>query len=202
MKFLKVFAAVALSLTCLSSQAGVIYEWKPLNQEVPFGFALRLEVARDAVRSGALSFATTLGEPQKFPNAGLLSLRYRAGQGIIDYSPRREVLDPWGAGEVTLDLRFDASGFATGYLYANDTMSHFEISSSGRVFSVLDANSDAGMDGAGCGSDFDTPCYGAMGELVQIPEPQSLALLGLGGLAVLAARSRTRRRRAAATAAA
>lgn len=193
MKFPQVLATAVLSLVCLSSQAGVIYEWKPLDKEAPYGFSLRLEIDRAAVRSGALSFMVApQGEPETYPDSGLLSLRYRAGGGFIDYSPRSGYLDQWGYGKLSLELHFER-GFATGYLYANDTNSHVEIASIGRLFTVLDANSDAGMEGAGCDG-YDTPCSGATGQLREIPEPQPLALLGLGGLMAFAARRIGKRR--------
>lgn len=190
MKLFSYLAAVVLSLLPLCSQAGVIYEWQGTNDERPYGMGLVLEVDEAIVQSGELNYYFEHFRDE-LPPAGLLSLRY-------SFLPSREVtwsLQDGGfesrMGFIDLQLRFEADGFLSGYIYINDGETHLDMESVGRMFTVIDTNSDDEMIEAGCPwlPEFD-PCGGATGFLVrddaapgQVPEPGTLALLGAGLLA-------------------
>jgi len=185
-------AALGLCLLPLCSQAGVIYEWQPLNHETPRGISLALEFDEDTVRSGAFSFAITEeydGE-ENHAAGGLLGLRYAFPDAYepMTYSARGGFGS--GFGTLEMEVRFEQGGFLSGFIYANDSHHHFMMNSDGRVFTVLDANSDEGMPSADCGWTVGIDCSGATGQLkrADIPEPGSLALLGAGLLAAAALR--------------
>ncbi|MBQ5949856.1 PEP-CTERM sorting domain-containing protein [Massilia sp. ST3] len=194
MKPKRIAAAALLSLPVLCN-AGVIYEWRALNNEVPHGISLRLEFAHGAVRSGAFNMSFENIVPgTRIPGSALLALHYSfPGEPVpaIDFRPRNGLVGTM-TGYLTMNLSFDPGGFLSGYIYANDSEHHIEMRSQGHVFTVLDANSDAGMPQAGCGTGFpgDVKCEGAMGHFRQVPEPASLGLLGIGLLGAYASRRR------------
>lgn len=192
-------AAAGMALLPLSGNAGVVYEWHALNDQVPWGITLALEFDRKTVRSGAFDFALPYGT-EKPTRSGLLGMEYSFpstfDEGLMHYT-RKEAFR-FGIGEFRMHLRFEADGFLSGYIYANDGEHHFEMASSGTTFAILDANSDAGMDLAGCGWTTEVVCAGAAGvirqtRITQVPEPGTAALFGLGLLAAY----RTGRRRIA-----
>jgi hypothetical protein len=185
MKFKTVLAAAVLSLSSLSSQASVIYEWRPLNDETPLNVTIRMEFTEEAVNSGSFKWNLHGGNglgPQSYPDSGLLSLYFNTkGNSAISFKPRLEPLYRIDWGWLDLDLTFEKGGFLTGTIYVNNTNSHFDMESQGRMFTIIDADSDDGMYGAGCPISWE-PCAGATGHLRRsdIPEPGSIALLSLG----------------------
>lgn len=188
-------AALGLCLLPLASQAGVIYEWSALNDETPRGITLQLEFERSAIDSGAFSFAINQDYDFEEPLAanGLLGLRYTfpGASEAMDYSWKKGFNH--GYGILELELSFDKGGFLSGYIYANNTEHHIMLASQGRRFTVLDANSDEGM--ADCGWTTGVDCAGASGHIrrTDIPEPGSLALLGIGLLAAAGLRRKAAR---------
>lgn len=202
MKLATIVAAAACLLVPLAGHAGVIYQWRALDGNPPLDFSLRLEFTQQAVDSGALSFQLPyMDTAASYPDSGLLSFQY-SFPGLrtpIDYRPREQQFRA-GQGTLEMDLRFEPGGYLSGWIRANDQNSHVILHSSDKLFTVLDANSEEGMEGAGCGWTMGVPCSGATGYLQalqlrtaavhQVPEPHGLALLGLGVLGLLGARRR------------
>lgn len=193
MKLTSYLAAAALSLLPLCSQAGVIYQWQATNDETPYGITLEMEFDEQTVAGGVLNYAFEQGWDEP-PAQGLLNLRY-----TFPYMAEETV---WSArnggfsselGRLDLQLGFGSDGYLSGYIYLNDGYSHIELLSNGRRFTVVDANSDEEMVGAGCPWVSDYDCSGATGVILrdgaepnepgEVPEPGTLALLGAGLLA-------------------
>lgn len=192
MRFKSLVLASSLCLASISSQAGVVYEWRPLNGELPQHVTLRMEFSNAAVASGQLNFQVPLYDwEESYPDAGLLSIYFSTpGVAPMSYRPTEEQFR-YGLGTLDLDLTFNSGGFLSGRIYANDAHSHFRMNSQGSLFTILDARSDEDMSGAGCGENWEI-CNGATGQLqrVDMPEPGSVALLGIGMLAALRFRRR------------
>ena len=190
------FAALALSCASLCSQAGVLYEWRALDAETPRGITLQLEFDEALVASGAFSLVVEQdGFPDEpFPSSQLFNLRYvipgTNGPRYLSYSSETGFSS--GLGLLDIDLRFEAGGYLSGHILANDSEKHIELASMGRLFTVLDANSDEGMDGAGC--EWAQACAGATGQIrrADVPEPATLALFAAGLLAATLRRGTAR----------
>lgn len=181
-------AALSLCLLPLASQAGLIYEWRSLNHETPRGITLQLEFDQGTVDSGAFSFVFHQDYFEEQPDTGLLGLRYSfpGASEAMAYSWKNGFEN--GLGMLELELSFEKGGFLSGYISANNAQHHFVMASTGRLFTVLDANSDEGMPAADCGWTVGIDCTGASGHIkstdsTDVPEPGSLALLGAGLLA-------------------
>ncbi|QOY92384.1 PEP-CTERM sorting domain-containing protein [Massilia sp. UMI-21] len=198
MKLASLIAAAACLLVPLTGHAGVVYQWRPLDGNPPLDFALKLEFTRQAVDSGSFSFQLPyMDSAPSYPELGLVAFQYAfPGMGMpMDYRPQEQQFRS-GLGMLDMELRFEAGGYLSGWIHANDQNSHIMLQSSGALFTVLDANSDEGMEGAGCGWTTGLPCSGATGFLqgVQqqngqaVPEPRTLALFGLGILGLFGSR--------------
>lgn len=188
-----ILGSILFTLSGLAN-AGVIYKWYPTNDVAPRGISLLLEFDTATVKSG--SFEMQIDQENLevyYPPSGLMSLSYNPGTEVgagIYWDFRKGTTLP---GPVKLDMRvsFKPGNHLTGYIYAHNFDSQFGMSTgigNGPNFTVFEAESDAGMNGCGWTTRDTIPCFGATGQIRQVPEPSSTLLLGLAGLGLLAAR--------------
>jgi len=194
----------------LPAQAAVTYSWQQVSasSSMPNGLNLELVFSEEAVAVGALHLdirnECDAGPPCIDPQSSLLSLRYWfdhptiSGQhNLIDYgyrTPPRNYYD-----RIVMDLTFLAGGVLGGSIFASDGNSDFRMMSQGALFSMVAANSDEPF---GCGLQY-PDCSGASGmlvaaaqEAIEVPEPATGAIVGLG-LGLIAAWFARRRQRPA-----
>lgn len=202
-------APVALLLAAalaMPAQAAVTYSWQQVSasSSMPTGLNLELAFSDEAVTAGRLSLdihnECDIGPPCLDPQSSLLSLRYWfddpyiGGQhNLIDYDYRtlpRNYYD-----YIVMDLTFLAGGLLGGSIFASDGNSDFQMVSEGALFSVVAAHSDEPF---GCGWQY-PDCSGASGmlvaaaqETIEVPEPATGAIVGLGLVAAWFARRRQR----------
>jgi hypothetical protein len=194
-------AAAGLCLSPLCGQAGVVYQWTATNDETPRGIMLSMEFDNRTVRSGAFNINIVDEPGLEVPRSGLLGLRYTfpGMENEMVYTSRGGAGFSFGRGNLLLNLQFDATGYLTGSIFASDSNSDIRLASIGRTFTVINANSDEGMPGAGCPPrPQEYICGGATGTIQrvvhnEVPEPTSIALTGAG----LFAASMFRRRKIA-----
>lgn len=188
-------AAAALSLMPLLSQASVVYEWKSTNDVPPRGITFTLNFEESAVRSGGFSFALTGDEFEYFtpqPNLGLISFEFGLEGANTSFSRQYgyESAPGYNVGGLEMDVSFGSNGFMDGFIRMNSWQTSFTMISEGGVFTVYDLRSDGPV--TGCDFMQETECTGASGVIrrTDVPEPGSLALIGIG----LFAASRMRRK--------
>jgi len=187
MKKLITCAVAALSIHA-SSQANVVYEWQGNGNAAPYNLTLRMEFTDAAFAAGAVHLRAR--QYQFLPNTGLVAFHYTfpGPAQPISYLPTER---PFGEGELLdMDIVFEDDLTLSGTFKAIGIESHVFMDSVGSLFTVSHADSDAGMMWAGCAPW--TACAGATGVFRQVPEPGSMALVGLG-LIGLARRVRARR---------
>jgi hypothetical protein len=205
-------ALLLAAALALPAQAAVTYSWQQVSAStsMPTGLNLELAFSEEAVAAGTLSLnirnECDIGPPCIDPQSSLLSLRYWfddpyvSGQhNLIDYgyrTPPRNYYD-----RIVMDLTFLSGGLLGGSIFASDGNSDFRMVSQGALFSVIDANSDEPL---GCGVLY-PQCSGASGmlmaaaqEAVEVPEPATGAIVGLGLVAAWFARRRQRPARSSA----
>jgi len=181
--------------------AGVWYKWHATNDIAPRGISLLLEFDRAVVRSGTFQMRIDVDDnafrDTVFPQSGLLGFYYGTGtEGEITWKPRKGITDP-GPLILDMDIRFGPGRHLTGGIYAHNYNSQFGMSTGfmgGPNFTIYEAESDAGMKGCGWASEEGRPCFGATGQIRQIPEPASIALVGLGVLGAALSRRRSTRK--------
>lgn len=173
-------ALAALSIHA-NSQANVVYEWQGNDNAAPYGIALRMEFTDAAFESGALHLRAR--EYEFVPDSGLVSFYYTfpGPAQPLSYAPGER---PLGTGELLdMDIVFRDDLTLSGSFKAIGIESHIFMDSVGSLFTVTNANSDAGMMWAGCAPW--AACAGATGVFRQVPEPGSMALVGLGLLGLV-----------------
>jgi hypothetical protein len=191
MKKLIACAIAALSFHA-NSQANVVYEWQGNNDATPYNITMRMEFSDAAVEAGRLSLK--MREHDFDPQAGLVNFYYKApGKAQpITYATRERA---FAEGDLLeMDIVFLDDLTLAGGFKAINVESHIFMESVSNLFTVTYANSDATMIDAGC-----TPwnnCAGGTGVFRQVPEPGSMALVGLGLLG-LARHARSKRKKAA-----
>jgi hypothetical protein len=198
MKTLLASLIAALSFHA-ASHADVIYEWQGNEDATPYNITMQMVFTDEAVASGS---ASVTGYGALPPNSPLLLFYYQMPNAASPISFAPSPFPVWSDSMLSMNVTFLNDGTLSGSLYANDTASHIRLASSGNLFTVVSANSDAGMTGAGCAPW--TDCAGATGifrrvgmvapeAVAEVPEPGSLALFGLGLLAAARAGSRSRK---------
>lgn len=185
----KLIAAAALCLTSLSSQAGVIYEWQPVDGESSRGFSLRMEFDESVVLSGSIN--QTIFDWPTNPNSPLISMKMGLNgySEYFNFSPRT---DPAGfSNSVALSLTFGSDGLLRGSIQQQDSQGLVRLGSDGAIFTLINSSND--NPALSCPTPFSfgvSDMCGARGVIREVPEPGSFALLGLGFAGVAAARRR------------
>lgn len=193
----------AAALLAQPAQAGVKYTWQQVeaSSSMPANLNLELVLSNKAIKQGSLDLdirnECEFGTCQ-FTQNDLLSLRYWYGSpdgsggavNLIDYGYRTEHYGFFD--HIRLDLTFQPDGLLSGSISANNGESDFYMRSNGSLFAMISANSDQG---GGCGFQY-PDCSGSTGLLVEVPEPSSAALAGLGLFAAWFARRRKGRAQA------
>lgn len=189
-------AALSFHAAC---HADVMYEWQGNDDATPYNIAMRMVFTDDAVASGS---ASVTGYGALPPDSPLLQFYYQMPNAASPMSFAPSPVPVWSDNVFSMNVTFLDDGTLSGSLYANDTTSHIQLASSGALFTVVSANSDAGMTGAGCAPWGN--CAGATGtfrrvgmaapeDVTEVPEPGSLALFGLGLLAAARVGRRSRK---------
>jgi hypothetical protein len=196
----KMLCALAMYLGVVaSSHANVVYTWKTVAEVPEHNVSVRIEFTDEAVAKGTYQYIyrpSVLGDWQ-----GLVSLSASMqGIGPLYLTPSMRGLDydPDGRysehGEFAANFAFGDGKILSGSLKANNTVSDMNLMGSDGLFSVTRFASDTTT------NTFNGPAF-PTGMLVDdngkepggsVPEPASLALVGLGVLGLAAGAKRKR----------
>jgi hypothetical protein len=175
-KMTKIIAA-ALSMLCVASaaQANTVYTWYGDNKVTPYGITLQMDLTDAAVATGSFKFDSASSDP-----TGLARFfyTYPGDAAAISW---HEGQAPY-YGNFRLDLAFASDGALSGEIFAQNFNNQISLEGTAGRFTITDAESDGTMEGAGCVHG--TTCAGGTGVFTSysytVPEPGSLALIGLG----------------------
>lgn len=193
----------ALLLICGQVHAGVLYAWqyqagataRPLAgaSGLPHGMLLEIEFSDAAVAAGSVDFVIDNCGWAEFcapdPEAPVTRFLFAGVTPPIDYAPAMRPMDPFAM--LRVSVRFEADGYLSGTIAANDTASSLRLGSgAGTLFTVEGVSSDF-PDGGGCDL-WSDDCRGATGYLrsaqVQpVPEPGSMLLFAIAMIGLLIA---------------
>lgn len=195
MKLKFLLAAIALSFTAQSSQAGVVYKWQGVKKSSPSMFSLTIEFDEATVRGGSYSVQIDSAERKMYNDTGLLSFTtphyiYNAQTELFNHG--------MDFGYLNIDVAFINGKFMTGSIRMFDFQTRlnmttsFEDSNDYRLFTIYDTDADYGM--GDCAGPTAITCWGGTGHMrqvpVQIPEPTSIMLLAIGTLSAYSIRRR------------
>lgn len=197
-----VLTAIALYFVTSSSYAGIVYQWRALNNEVPRGIQFEMEFDRATVASGAFSWSLEPGnyDGPADSTLGLKRIRFAypfyghttsdPQYSVVDFVPQIGLMHMQT--QIHMSVTFNAEGYLEGMVFFSTINPDLSLAmiSEGRLFTIGASGDGTGHTGAGCGWGIEIDCAGAVGEMrrVDVPEPESLALIGLGLLAVFAIR--------------
>lgn len=189
MKVKSFVAAAGLSLAAASSHAGVVYEWVIVNDHAPQRVAMRLEFKESTIAKGSFGLDYDASTGQALPDSGLISFSFG---NLFHATPGTTF--PYELGYLRMSLGFTQNNFyLTGSINALDLHTRLNASTGfspnqdERLFTFYNTDSD-GL--PYCYWEPNRSCSGATGYFRQVPEPGSLAILGLGALGVFLARRR------------
>jgi hypothetical protein len=186
----KLLLSLTVALAAAHASANVIYQWQPVGNKTPHHLQLEMVFSNAAVSQGSLSIHSS--DQSAFEGEGLLSFYYNFADDRLPI-----VFTPSSAmegmpGGLDMDLHFLPGGRLSGGITAYNIENSFSMTGDAGLFSVTAANSDAGMEEAGCA--WGSECAGAMGRLVRVdeelPEPGIWAIFAAGFVGLLSARRR------------
>lgn len=194
MRLKSLFAAAAFFLASSAAYAGIVYEWVRVNNKGPEGVTMRFEFKEAVVKSGSftMDYSATTGQP--IPDDGLINFSFGVFGPLMSGEPGWVM---WDGSYLKMNFNFTHNGrFLAGGIEASDFLNTrvkatTGLSANPLLFTIYDTSSD-GI--AECGSEMEGPCEGATGFLRQVPEPASIALIGLGAVGALTARRRRAQR--------
>ena len=194
MKIKHLLAMAALFLVSLASQAGIIYEWHGVKKQSPSDFSMYLEFDEATVASGSFSLQIGANDDQTRPDSGLI----RFCPPYACFSPRTEPFNfGMDFGYFDMNVSFLQNKFLVGGIRFFDFQAQIDMGAPSMgpqayLFTITSAMADYDM-GDCAGSQ--GLCSGGTGHIRQrqIPEPSSIALLGLGAFAAFSIRRRGRK---------
>ena len=180
----------ALLFASSTGHAGVVYEWVTIDNNMPINVTMRMEFEEAAVRKGSFNLSLEPGK-QAVGDDGLISFSFK---DLMHLTPEYSFPDDIGYFNMSLSFVHN-NFFLTGTVRGADFGTRVNASSIGfgmnqdpRVFTIYDTNSDGLYP---CYFEPNGACAGATGYLRQVPEPASIALLGLGAFGAFVARRKS-----------